>query len=251
MTAMRQILIDEASTRYRAADAYALHFARSKLKCDPAFVTLLKHGLIPHQAHVLDLGCGQGLLAAWLMAAQKNTDHPAWPQDWPPPPRLASIHGIELMARDYERACQALVSGVARFTHGSIAEVEFDKADAVVILDVLHYIEYATQEAILKRVHAALASDGVLLLRIGDAGGGLRYRLSLWYDRLIWKLRGARRSKLYCRRLADWRALLAAIGFDVEAVPMDEGLTLANTLLVAKPMRHRIAPTNRITENLN
>lgn len=240
--AFRQTLIDSASAPYRAADPYAWHFARSKLKCDPAFVTLLKHGLIPQNARLLDLGSGQGLLAAWLLAARQHAADQDWPREWPPAPRLASIHGIELMARDHARACQALGEH-ARFTQGNIAVAEFGEADVVVILDVLHYIEHEAQRDILQRVRRTLAPDGVLLLRIGDAGGGLRYKMSLWYDRLIWKLRGARRSQLYCRALDEWRGLLQAIGFEVDVVPMDHGLTLANVLLVAKPVPAQSART--------
>jgi SAM-dependent methyltransferase len=248
--AFRQTLIDSASAPYRAADPYAWHFARSKLKCDPAFVTLLKHGLIPQNARLLDLGSGQGLLTAWLLAARQHATDQDWPREWPPAPQLTSIHGIELMARDHARACQALGNGKfgnqARFTQGNIAEAEFGEADVVVILDVLHYIEHEAQRNILLRVRQALAPDGVLLLRIGDAGGGLRYKMSLWYDRMIWKLRGARRSQLYCRTLDEWRKLLQAIGFEVDVVPMDHGLTLANVMLVAKPV---LAPSqNNINE---
>lgn len=233
--ALHQSLIDSASAPYRAADPYAWHFARGKLRCDPAYLTLLEHGLIPENARVLDLGCGQGLLAAWLLAAQSHADRGQWPDDWPPPPRFASMHGMELMARDRERADQAL-GGHAHFEQADIARADFGEADAVVILDVLHYIDYDTQLDILRRVHQALTTDGVLLLRIGNAAGGLRYRISACYDRLIWKLRGARRSRLYCRSLDEWRDALLSVGFDSRSVPMRKGLKLANVLLVAKPI---------------
>ena len=235
--ALHQSLIDAASAPYRAADPYAWHFARSKLKCDPAYLTLLEHGLIPEKAHLLDLGCGQGLLTAWLLAAQQHADQGQWPAGWPPPPRFASMRGMELMARDRERADKAL-GRHGRFEQADIASADFGEADAVVILDVLHYIDYDTQLDILRRVRQALAADGVLLLRIGNAAGGLRHRMSAWYDRRVWKLRGARRSRLYCRTLDDWRSALHSVGFDSRSVPMRKGLRLANVLLVAKPVTH-------------
>jgi SAM-dependent methyltransferase len=232
--ALRQSLIDAASAPYRAADPYAWYFARTKLQCDPAFVTLLEHGLIPHGARLLDLGCGQGLLSAWLLAAQAHAAQGLWPENWPLPPQLASMHGIELMKRDCERAHKAL-GRHARFTPGNIGDIDFGEADAIVILDVLHYIDYASQLDILRRAHAALPRDGVLLLRVSNAAGGLRYKMSVYYDRMIWKLRGARHSRLYCRNLTEWREALHNAGFDSSAVPIDHGLRLANTLLRAKP----------------
>jgi SAM-dependent methyltransferase len=63
-------LIDAASAPYRAAGRFAWHFARGKLRGDPVFAALLAQGLLAGRARVLDLGCGQGLLAAWLLAAR-------------------------------------------------------------------------------------------------------------------------------------------------------------------------------------
>ena len=42
--------------------------AGGKLRGDPVYAALLAQGLLAGRARVLDLGCGQGLLAAWLLA---------------------------------------------------------------------------------------------------------------------------------------------------------------------------------------
>lgn len=70
--ALRQRLVDLSSQRYRSAGRFAYYFARGKLGGDPMFLGLLKRGLIPDQARILDLGCGQGLLAAWLLATRQS-----------------------------------------------------------------------------------------------------------------------------------------------------------------------------------
>ena len=64
-------LVDKAAAPYRASGRFAYHFARGKLGGDPVFAGLLLHGLIPHQVRILDIGCGQGLLASWLHAARR------------------------------------------------------------------------------------------------------------------------------------------------------------------------------------
>lgn len=226
-------LLNVASEPYKRAGRFAWHFARGKLAGDPAFRALLEHGLIPHGARVLDLGCGQGLLASWLLSARRLHDGGQWPAGWPAAPRIAGLRGIELMPRDVARAREAL-GEAAEFMLGDICGTPFGKADVVVVLDVLHYIDLSAQEAVLRRCRDALAPDGLLLLRIGDAAAGLPFRISNWVDHVVTFVRGHRLSRLTCRSVAQWRDSLAALGFRVEALPMSQGTPFANVLLVAR-----------------
>lgn len=229
-------LLDQACLPYRPAGRFAWQFARGKLGGDPAFKGLLQHGLIPDQARVLDLGCGQGLLASWLATARQHYEAAAWPANWPAAPRIHGFHGIELMPRDVARAQSALnvTPFPTRFTLGDICDVPYEPCEAVVILDVLHYIPFEAQNTVLRRVWQALTPEGVLLLRIGDAAAGLPFRISNWVDHIVTWVRGHRLPRLYCRALADWQAQLHHQGFDVEIKPMHEGTPFANILLVAR-----------------
>jgi SAM-dependent methyltransferase len=225
-------LIETATAPYRSAGRFAWHFARGKLGGDPVFAGLLEHGLIPDRARIVDIGCGQGLLASWLLTAQAAHAKGRWPAHWPPAPNPASIHGIELMQSDVDRARQALGSA-AEFTCGDMCATDFGKADAVVILDVLHYVSIAAQNDVLRRVRDALAPKGTLILRVGDAGGGLPFRFSVWVDHVVTFARGHRNSRMYCRPLPEWKAALAELGFEVRSLPMNKGTPFANMLLVA------------------
>jgi SAM-dependent methyltransferase len=212
-------LVETASEPYRAAGRFAWHFARGKLGGDPAFRHLLEARLIPEGARLLDLGCGQGLLAALLRAAGR--------------PRLAAYRGIELMARDVERAHRALGPDCG-VEQGDIRRADFGAADAVVVLDVLHYMPLADQEELLRRVREALVPGGVLLLRVGDAAAGLPFRLSNWVDWTVAFVRGHGATRFHCRSVAQWRAVLEALGFAVRAEAMSRGTPFANVLLVAR-----------------
>src|SRR5262245_35118203 len=57
-----------ASARYRRCGPFAWHFARGKLKHDPVFRALLESAAIPPAARLIDIGCGQALLASLLAA---------------------------------------------------------------------------------------------------------------------------------------------------------------------------------------
>jgi SAM-dependent methyltransferase len=103
-------LIESASERYRTAGRFARHFARGKLAGDPVFAAILAQGLLSGRARILDLGCGQGLLASWLLAAQASEHGGSWPPEWPPAPRPQSLVGVEIVPREVERARLALGS---------------------------------------------------------------------------------------------------------------------------------------------
>jgi SAM-dependent methyltransferase len=234
-----RLLIETAAWPYRRAGRFAWHFARGKLKADPVFIALFERNLLPERARLLDLGCGQGLLASLLLAARTLHEAGLWPPDWAPPPRLDGVRGIELMPADVARARRALAER-AEIIEGDIRRTDFGIADAVVVLDVLHYLAYPDQETVLRRIRNALTPRGVLLLRVGDAEAGLPFLASLWVDRVATFLRGHRLPALYCRPLRAWRSLLEDLGFSVEALPMSKGTPFANVLLAArKETAHR------------
>ena len=229
----RRALIGTASAPYRRSGRFAWHFARAKLRRDPVFTALFEQGWIPNRARLLDLGCGQGLLAAWLLSATQVWDQGAWPAMWPAPPSSVRVRGIELMPADVRRA-QAALGAKAQIECADIREAGFGKADVVVILDVLHYMDYAAQDSVLMRVRAALEPRGMLLLRVGNAAAGLPFCISCWIDRAVAVARGHRPGRLYCRSLTDWRSVLERLGFNVEGHPMSAGTPFANVLLVCR-----------------
>jgi SAM-dependent methyltransferase len=230
---LRARLVDHASAPYRAAGRFAYHFARGKLGGDPVFIGLLKLGLFPGNARILDLGCGQGLLAAWLLSARELYDGGDWPAGWPAPSQVADIRGVDLSRTDVKRA-QLALAGPVRFEEGDMRLVDFGQADVVVILDVVHYVDGASQDDVLRRVRAALPPNGLFLTRVGDAGAGLRFLLSNWIDCTVAFFRGSRLRHLHCRRLPDWIRALEALGFRVETVPMNGDLPFANVMLIAR-----------------
>jgi SAM-dependent methyltransferase len=200
------------------------------------FREILQRGLIAADSHVVDIGCGQGLLSAWLLAAGDMASDADWPKNWGQAPRNVTVKGIELMPADVERANTALKAHANRFTFevGDMCTTAFGKAQTVAILDVLHYVPYAAQEDVLARVRDALAPQGLLILRIGDAGGGWGFRVSNWVDSVVFFMRGHKSSRLYCRTLAEWISVLQKIGFQVETKPMSEGTPFANVLMLAR-----------------
>lgn len=217
-------LVHEASASYRPAGRFAWHFARNKLARDPLFATLLATGAIPDASCLVDLGCGQGLLAAWMSAARvawtATGDHAGWPDHWPAPPKLGTYLGVDQSRRDIARARRALPP-FARAFRGDVRKLDLtmlDRCDVATLLDVLQYLAPGEQERLLTKVHASLPPWGVLLLRVGDGGATIASRWANALDLVVCAARGHPRLRLHRRSIGAWTALLERIGFVVEVL---------------------------------
>lgn len=229
-------LLDDASRPFRAGGRFAYHYARGKLSSDCIFRELLKQGIFPAEARFLDLGCGQGSLFGWLLAARQMYERDHWPSGWAAAPKPLSLRGYELMHKDVERAARAFGANhpLVDIRQGDMCQVDFGEADVITILDALHYIDHARQRDVLERIRRALPAGGLFLTRVGDAGAGLPYHLCNWVDHAVTFVRGHRLPTLYCRRLAEWIELLKNLGFQVQTMPMNEGKPFANIMLICR-----------------
>lgn len=228
-------LRQEASRPYLLGGRVPHYFARGKLRHDPLFRALLERGDVSGAARVLDIGCGQGLLAALLHAVGRVHQAGQWPAHGPAAPLNCHYQGFELM-QDVTRVAERCLSplpGAPRFTCADATQVPLPPSDLVLLLDVLHYIDLPAQQVLLQRVRGALSPQGRLLMRVGDASQQ-RHAFSRWVDRLVVRARGSRARPSFGRPLSSWVDLLHSLGFKVDQVPMSQGTPFANVLLVAR-----------------
>jgi SAM-dependent methyltransferase len=260
------LALHEAATRpYRQSGRFAWHFARGKLGRDPVFQGLLERGDLPPQARVVDIGCGQGLLASLLQASADMQQRGDWPAQWPVRASARSYTGIELMPKDVARARAAIgaLPLAPQLLCADMCVADLPDCDVVVILDVLHYVDHDHQAAVLRRVRDALLRGAAghqrptgaaarLLLRVGDAANARGFAASQWVDRVVTTVRGHRVAPTWGRTLAQWTQLLHDLGFAVRSVPMSQGTPFANVLLVADLPVHGAdaAPAAAVTDGL-
>jgi SAM-dependent methyltransferase len=142
-------------------------YVRWKVRTDPAYAAV-RDVLIGRTAPVIDLGCGVGLLPFYL----REHGH------------AAPMVGIDFDQRKIE---------VARKASQHYEGIEFVAGDArdplprdhdVVILDILHYFDSASQQTILANAARAAGDDGVVVIRQGVRDGSWRHRLTALVDGL-------------------------------------------------------------------
>jgi predicted exporter/SAM-dependent methyltransferase len=149
--------------RFRRLSAYPRCFAWFKMRLDPMFGRL--GDFLPERGTILDIGCGFGIEAAWMLARSAEL----------------RVVGVE---PDEDRV------DVARFVLGARGEV-FEgaapevlpavSAAAVVCLDVIHHLDDAGLATTLAHARRVLGDSGRLILRatVPVAGPTPFYR---WFE---------------------------------------------------------------------
>ena len=226
-------LREEAARRYLDTGMLQWEFVRGKLRHDPLYFNLLRRGLLPSGGLLLDLGCGRGIVFSLLLAAWEIETRGLYPEGWEPPPRDLTFHGIEGRPKIAAIAREAL-AGEADIEAADLRTAALPNAKAILLLDVLHYLPAADQEALLARAAAALAAGGVLLLRDADAAAGWRFAATRLQERLSALARGHWRQRFHYRSAAEWAELMARRGLAVDAQPMGMGTPYANVLLAGR-----------------
>jgi SAM-dependent methyltransferase len=237
-------LLERARAPYRGSGRFAWYWARGKLGRDPVFRGMLERGDLPTRARVVDIGCGQGLVASLLHACDQAQRAGQWPSAWAAAPSAHSYTGIELTQREVSRGEPALAAlpFAPRLVCADMRDAALPACDLVLILDVLHYVDIAAQDVLLTRVRDALRAGAAdsqtrrpprLLLRVGDAADRRAFAISQWVDRIVTAVRGYGAASAGGRTLRAWTAQLQGLGFEVHGVPMSQGTPFANVLLVA------------------
>ena len=178
-------LLDEASRPFRGGGHFAYHYARAKLSSDSIFREILRRGLFPAAGDYLDLGCGQGNLFAWLLAARKLYEVGNWPHDWPAAPEPLALRGVEPVSYThldvYKRQAQATLAEVGgqapRFFRptAGLRNPFLDPVLAGLDLQLASWTRrsFDTREGdpgtVLSRLAGKLAAGDVLLLHDGHA----------------------------------------------------------------------------------
>lgn len=102
---------------------------------------------LPKKGKILDLGCGQGILANYLGLCSSQRQ----------------VVGIEIDEKKLKFANRGIAN--VSFVKGDITKLKLPRAKAIVIADVLHHLKsYHNQELLIKRCYDLLTKKGLLLI---------------------------------------------------------------------------------------
>lgn len=210
---------EAAAARYAPAGRFAVGLARGKMRSDPVYRALLERG-IADAASVTDLGCGRGYLLALILESRAGS----------PPPRLCGVE-LELRAA---RLARLACGEHASIAHADLASAAVPRSEAVALIDVLHYLPRAAQDALLERACASLETGGRLFVRDADAGAGAGFLAVRLSERLAALARGEGFRPFDFRRGDELVRRLESCGMSVASRPMGAGTPFSNILLEAR-----------------
>lgn len=142
------------------------------------------HQLVPDRAKVLDLGCGYGFMSYMLGYLSGERKITAIDYD---------EEKIEIAGNGYARPDNV------QFLHQDVLDFPESGYDAIILSDVLHYLQTDDQLSLLDRCARNLSPGGVMVLREGlsDLRGRHRgTRLSEWFSTRIFTFNKTGEKKL-------------------------------------------------------
>lgn len=203
--------------RYRSAPRKDRFYVDLKLRTDPALQRLVSLGAL---GRVLDAGAGRGQFGLFLLENGQ----------------LDALSGFDPDPRKVALSAHA-GGGDARYELASLERYDLPPRtlDTVLLIDVLHYLAPAEQDAALARIATWLAPGGRIVVRELDARSRLRSAVTRAAERIATAVGYNRATRaLGFRPLGELVAALEALGFDCTVEDASSNTPFDNSLIVAR-----------------
>ncbi|MDD5223255.1 MAG: methyltransferase domain-containing protein [bacterium] len=181
--------------RYARLTPYVRLFARFKLKFDPMFPRLAD--FVPPSGRLLDVGCGYGVQAAWLLTLRPGL----------------SVVGLD-PDPDRARVTRRVAGRRGEIFEGAAPNLPAASApfDGVLLVDIIHYLTDEELTLTLRQIRSQLSPGGRLVIR-ATVPTAKRFT---WERKLeIFRTRWHKRACIF-RTPAEVMAMLDKTGFRLE-----------------------------------
>lgn len=173
--------------------------------------------LLPREGLIVDLGCGYGAMSYMLALLSDRR-------------RIVGYDYDEekiLLARNSFSANERI-----EFECGDIRTIELPEADAFVISDVLHYLDAASQQKIIKSAIEKLRKGGVLIIKDGDSSLGDRHHKTLQSEKWSTKITKFNKTNGELSFLSREIVERIAAECNAEVKCIDRGSRLSNVIFI-------------------
>ena len=213
-------LLDRLSARFSAAPPRHRRYVYFKARMDPAYRMVCD--LLRDARRVVDLGAGQGVLPMLLaLQARDEKSEPAG---------VAAFVGVEWDAAKVA-AGRAAAEGFHEVSQeeADVRQYDLPRAEAVVLMDVLHYYPVDQQRRLIRRAAEALTPGGRLVIRETDRAD--RSALTRLLEWVAVRAKINRGPGLCYRTAEELGADLAAAGLTCQKAPASSSVHRGNILL--------------------
>ena len=122
----------------------------------------------------------------------------------------------------------------AHFRVADVTEAEFEEADTVLLIDVIHYLTIAEQDDVLQRAAAAVRPGGHLVVREADTERGWRSWMTLVQEKLSTAVRFNRGARVQFRPAREVVEIAESAGLECETRPAWGGTPFSNVLMICR-----------------
>ena len=169
---------------------------------------------IPKKGRIIDVGCGYGLLANFLILRSSKRD----------------VTGVDLSEKrigiaqkttdNRKKICFKLVN---------VLDLQLGKYCAMVMSDFLHHIDYEAQEELLTRCYQKITPGGLLIIEEVDNKPLWKYCFNTVVDRML-----NIGERIFFRNQREFQELLERIGFQVSIKKAHKGLPLSDVIFICR-----------------
>jgi uncharacterized protein (DUF2062 family)/SAM-dependent methyltransferase len=209
------------AARYAKGRRSAYFYTRGKMLGDPVVRRLWELGAEEAWGEVSDVGAGRGQLGILLLESGLAT-------------KVTGLDWDTTKVRDARCAAEGLD---ATFEEGNVQSHPVPSCDTALLIDVLHYLTDAEQDAVLQR--AVMAARQRVVIRDIDPDRGWRSGLTRLQESITTAVRFNRGARVHVRPIACIERVLRAGGLEVTVEPCWGETPFANVLVVGRRVRDR------------
>jgi 1-acyl-sn-glycerol-3-phosphate acyltransferase len=126
-------------------------YLRIKLRLEKNYLSF--HQLVPLRGKILDIGCGYGFLTYMLHFTSEER----------------TLTGVDYDEEKISMAAHCFSKNEKiDFVHGDILQFQFGHYDAILLSDLLHYLQPPEQQFLIKKCISSLNDSGIIIIREGN-----------------------------------------------------------------------------------